>query len=243
VYKGLSAQRKECCVEVGEVEDRRVYLYGADDIAFQVYRKNERAVLLGRECEDVGLHHLKYREEKRNILPPVEVFAEARDEILMVGVTLARSFKSESEILKPLREATHRNVELRLLVLHPNSEVGRPFAEGAESFDMLKHSLREELDGGRIKREHVHLKGLRFWPHFTGIMIDGNAEGEIPVQKDRLGVSSVVLRVQPCIPPLGAPAQHFAPIFEFRRVPASSAMAAFIRGFRFAWQNGEPISL
>ncbi|MFC1896729.1 hypothetical protein ACFL0Q_08760, partial [Thermodesulfobacteriota bacterium] len=248
IFKGLNTRRKACCVEVGVFEDRHVYLYAADktarEAAAHVYRKKERGRVLGSECEDVGLYHLEYREEKANILPPVEVFANARDEILMVGVTLARSFKSESEILAPLREVTQRNVKLRLLVLHPDSEAGRPFARGAESFDSLRGSLREELDKGRIKRERVYLRGLQFWPHFSGVMIDGDAEGEIPVQNEGLGrLSSVVLRVQPGIPPDGAPSQHFAPIFEFRRMPASATMAAFIRGFRFGWQNGEPLNL
>ena len=105
-------------------------------------------------------------------------------------------------------------------------------------------SLREEIRSNRMSKERVCLRGLQLWPRFTGVMIDGDAEGEIPVPNEGThGLDSLVIRVQAAIPPDRAASQHFAPIFEFRRPLPSASMLAFVRGFRFAWQTAKPLPL
>jgi class 3 adenylate cyclase len=242
-YKMLRDADKRDCVTVGIFEECEVFIYARDvaarRLAVAAYELKRTESEIGRLCAKDGLVHLEFRDDHHTKLPPFEIYGQANSEILLSGITLAASFKVESS-LRALRAAGGRDVRLLLLILDPKG-VGLRFAKGLNSIEEFASALRDEFQHGRIPEGSVEVRGMNDYPHFTGIMIDGNAGSNLTeaLPSD----SKVLLRIQPTVPPEEPKSQHFASVFQYQKAQPSSTMMAFVRGFRYYWRNGLPLSL
>lgn len=244
-YTALPPAERDHCLAVGEIEDHKIYIYARDRdrriAAKRRYLEKRTKVDIGEVCMTEGLTHFEFRDAQRRKLPDVGIYTRAQEELFMVGVTLASSFKQETAnpTLTALRAANARKVQFRLLVLDPEHE-GAPFTEvSVDAINETLESLKTDVSAGHLRKGSIEVRGLRNWPHYTGIMIDGDVNG--PAKGDLRGsiklVESLLLRVQCTVPPEGDKAQHFAPAFEYGGGILSDSVYAFVRGFRHYWQT------
>lgn len=236
--------------QVPDFEGRHIYVYATtrasrDNAAKRFAVESRRRALL-EECTAQGLVYVGFRNPNRTRLPPVDLYDEARDEILLVGVSLAATFKqtADNPALISIRRANSRGVHLKLLILDPET-AGKEFDNGIDGINSTIASLKIELAKGRFRPQTVAVRGLQAWPHFTGILIDGHAERAFSgdLSETILDNEQVIARIQAAVPPEGGTAQHYAPVFEYRTPPITTATLTFVGGFRYYWQTAEPISI
>lgn len=243
-YKALPTSERACCASVGTFENHGVFIYARDPAhrqsATAAYEEKRNQSQMGRLCIEDGLVHFEFRDAHHKKLAPTDIYGQAKSEILISGVTLATSFKQD-DMLRTLRAfASEGNARLRLLVLDPHT-IGAPFATGIDSIEETMSALRDELASGRFGAASTELRGMLVWPHFTGIMIDGDVEGLMREPMPSGPNPTLLLRVQATIPPDTARHQHFAPVFMYKRAFPSSTMMAYMRGFRYYWQNARKL--
>ena len=250
VQRALVSAHKRDCLELDSFEGRQIFLYARDlqarEAARTRYEEKRVREKMGQLCSQVGLVHLEFRDPAQKPLPPLDIYSKAITDILMVGVSLAKSLNPTmpNPALQALRTATsRRGVKLYFLMLDPDQPVGAPYASGIDNIRDAIGWINDEISHGHFRRENVQCRGLAKWPHFSGVMVDGNVEG--PVEGDLLqtisGSTSFVLRIQPTIPPEGHHAQHYAPIYQYARGQLMDAVCAYVRGFRHYWSEGKPL--
>lgn len=250
VQRALDSKHKRDCLEVDSFEERRIFLYARDlqvrEAARQRYEEKRARETMGRLCSQVGLVHLEFRDPAQKPLPPLDIYSTATTDVLMVGVSLAKSLNPTmpNPTLLALRKATcQQGVKLCFLMLDPDQPAGAPYAIGIDNIPDAIGWIRNEIRHGHFRRENVQCRGLAQWPHFSGVMVDGNVEGA--VDGDLLQTipksASFVLRIQPTIPPDGHHSQHYAPIYQYMRGHSMDAVCAYVRGFRHYWSKGKPL--
>lgn len=240
--KALTEDVRKYCISVGKLENHEVFIYARTLPTRQrtatLYEQECTISKMGKLCMEDGLVHFEFRDYHHRKLPPPDIYGQAQKEILMSGITLAGSLK-QTDVLRALQAASERGVRLYLLVLDPKN-VGSPFATGLDSIGEAISALRDELKSERIRQAITEVKGTDSWPHFTGIMIDGDVDH--PLNGATLPYSkTLLLRVQATIPPDMARNQHCAPVFQYKSAQPSPTMLAYMRGFRYYWQNARKL--
>lgn len=245
--RALGPEHKGGCLEVDSFEGRQIFLYGRDPLVREAARKRykEKRIreMMGQLCSQVGLVHLEFRDPAQKVLPPVDIYSNATTEILMVGVSLARSLnpRMPNPTLQALRIATiQRGVKLYFLMFDPNQPAGVPYASGVDNIRDAISWIKDEISHGNFRREDVQCRGLAEWPHYSGVMIDGNVEGTVDgdLMQTISSSASFVLRIQQTIPPEGHHSQHYAPIYQYARGQSTDTICAYVRGFRHYWSKG-----
>ena len=238
-YKSLSSAEQESCVNVGKFENREVFIFSRDpnhgEYAKAACQEKLIQSKIGRLCVEDGLVDFEFRDAHHKALPIPAIYGQARHEILIFGVTLATSLKQEDQLLE-LRAASKRGVRLCFLMRDPET-VGAPFSTGLNSIDEAMSALRSELENKRLNKSTTSVRGVLELPHFTGIMIDGNVNAPFSVETPSSPNSTLLLRIQPAIPPDVAKSQHFAPVLQYKRAVPSPTIMAYMRGFRYYWQT------
>ena len=236
--------------QVSSFESRDIYVYGTTravrETAARRCAVKSRQLALLEECTVQGLVYIGFRNPNRTRLPPSDLYEAARGEILLVGVSLAATFKqtAENQTLIALRRANARGVHLKLLILDP-ATAGAEFDNGIDGINSTLASIRTELAKGRFRPQTIAVRGLQEWPHFTGVLVDGHAERAYSgdIAGTILDNEQVIARVQAAVPPEGGTAQHYAPLFEYRTPPVTPSALTFVGGFRYYWQTATPISV
>ncbi len=245
IERALPGELRKFCASVGKFEEREVFIYARNPAARKrlvaLYEQRQTVSEISKRCMEVGLVDLEFRDYHHKKLPPASIYAHAKKEIFMSGITLAASLK-QHDSLKALRAASARGVRIYLLVMHPKNLPPR-FRKGVDSIEETRSVLQEELKTGRMLRKSTKLREATSWPHFTGIMIDGDIGRKIEVAAEEKLNTDLILRVQSTIPPDGHKSQHSAPIFQYQSARPSLTMLAYSNGFRHCWRNARPIDL
>jgi hypothetical protein len=194
----------------------------------------EEKLAMGDLCFSEGLMHVEFRNVNRP-LPPPEFYRHATKEIFIFGPTLSGTFKDE-DTLDILAEKVADGVHLCLLVFHPDEPCHSHFKQGVGTV-RGEEGIIEKLKNphSRLDTSKVQVRGVQVWPHYTGVMIDG--EIGVPFRKRDSFPQSVLLRIQPAIPPDNEDSLHLAPIYQYRPARPTETTRAYIRGFRFYWQK------
>jgi class 3 adenylate cyclase len=249
-WKALGSEHKNICLEVDFFEGHKIFLYGRDPLVTELARKRykEKRIreMMGQLCSQVGLVHLEFRDPAQKLLPPVDIYSNAITEILMVGVSLARSLnpRKPNPTLQALRVAsTQRKVKLYFLMLDPKQPAGLPYASGVDNIPDAVSWIKDEISNGNFREKDVQCRGLAEWPHYSGVMIDGNVEGIVngDLMQTISSSDSFMLRIQPTIPPEGHHSQHYAPIYQYAQGQSMDTICAYVRGFRHYWSKGKSL--
>jgi len=134
-----------------------------------------------------------------------------------------------------LANKSRDGVRFCFLVLNPQ-KAGKLFRAGVGNIkEGMLAKLAEGIPG--INQKHISVRLADAWPHYAGVMIDGDVDGPIKFSVLDVVPSGVILRVQPSIPPDREDAVHQAPIYQYELSRPTDTGAAFVRGFRYFWQN------
>jgi len=246
-HKSLDEKYKAHCEPVEGLEGHVVFLYSdspdALNVAKGAYATKRLKIKLGEVCFEHGLVTMEFRDRDENKLPDTRIYSEASSEIFMAGPTLVSSFKPGST-LTSLREANKKGVKLKLLLFHPDHFSS--FNQGAvDTIRQTLNAVRRDVETGELNRGSIEIRGLKHWPHFLGVMIDGDVDGSIEDEPASTikNVCNLVLRVQTLAPPESADAVHYGPVLIYGGGKVTKAMGVFIGGFRDYWQNAELINL
>ncbi|WP_291856637.1 hypothetical protein [Bradyrhizobium sp.] len=243
----LPDREKAAFIEAGDFEEHKIFLFARNpekrDESLRLFKTKQNLKALADECQRFGLEYFGFRRLNAPLPPAENLYESAKSDILIVGLSLASTFhEGRNPVLESLRSASKRNVAIHLLVLDPAS-IGKGFAEGVHNINTTIQRLANEVSSGRLDPARTFLRKLQSWPHFFGIMIDGDVTGAADVAALVATGRHAVVRMQATIPPESDRSQHFAPLFQFASsAPDSEAIDAYIRGFRHYWHIAEPHS-
>ncbi len=182
--------------------------------------KNPRNRSTPEFCRDVGLSDIDHRDNTRNALPPAMVYNEAKEEIVIIGVSLNRVLDQHYSYLT---ERAQQGIRVRLMLLDPASQdVRRVITDWghARVKREIRSSIKQIRELGLTKSDLIKIRYLPALPPFTGIMIDGDIEAKGPLYRDACGF----VRIQPSARYVS---QHNAPILQFHKKPSSSGASIF----------------
>lgn len=176
----------------------------------------------------LGLETVAARDDVTELLPPADFYESAKHELLLTGVSVARTFDIHISVL---RSALARGKRVCVLILDPKSPDVRRLSkrEGRPIGADIRSTLRIARLEGFLQHPGFELRLAPRLPPFTAVMLDGN------ISNDAVAVEGARLRVQPGT---SCSSQHDGVVMQFRRGPPASSIGFdyFAGDLRGQWQ-------
>lgn len=157
-----------------------------------LFRDTDRAVTLAESIQLAGLSDIENRNDDRHGLPPARFYRRARSEVVVSGITLARTFDQNGALLV---EMLRSGIQIRALLLHPDSPDVPPITRREEDRD-IRHDILHTLELAARRYgmfEGFSVRLMERMPPFTAVMIDGDVAARHAAPRDSEGE----VRVQP----------------------------------------------
>lgn len=204
--------------------------YNEKKIIRCVLAKNKRGVSLLDAINSIGLVDIENRNEAEHNLPLGQIYEEAKQEIVITGITAHTTFIQHIEFLHGALKAGKR---IYVLIIHPESPDIDDLSN-RDSIDIRAHinmvidiAERERL----IEYEGFQLRFMKKPPPFTAVMIDGDVAYTGKKPNDQRGQ----IRVQPGT---AYNPQHKGVILQFKKITGSlGGFDYFAADIRKQWQN------
>lgn len=199
-----------------------------------VIKKNPRGVTLLAALEAVGLEDIESRNHDPHQLPPGQFYAQAKEEIVVTGISLLGTFKSQIE---NLQKAINAGVRVYALLLSPKSPDVQNILNKRELENMeeeIESALSIIRQAGLLEKKGFSIRLSDRLSPFTAVILDGDIEPVGALPRDKNGI----LRIQPA---RMFSEHHDGIILQFANNDMKgSGFALFAEDIRRQWAEAQP---